>query len=235
MPLDVVWGTVSRSGSQFLLGLTTRLLGSRLQPQSRISGARREGYEERSPSFEELLAQGRPGDYFRQHGIVALKLEDPGRDGLGHEIAAQFPDARWLTSIRPIQAILTSHHNIRKWGHDEDYVLASYRSALELFEKLVDERRLLAVEVERPERFDPQVFAAYLGTRPSQPFLDTVDSWEPTNDLAYQKAKWGEPYEGVPEVPPEIEDLSLRHPWLDDVEERYRALVATSWQQHRRS
>lgn len=228
--LEVIWGTLSRSGSQFVLGLTTRLLGSKLQPQSRISGVRKEGYQHREPSFHELYANGSGVEYFTRHEIRSLKLEDPCNDGFGEVVADAFPDARWVTSIRPIDDVLTSHFNIKRWGHDETYVLRSYRRNLELFERLSEEERLAPIRVDEPASFDPARFAGFFGVPPSQAFLKAVEDWTPINDLRYQKDKWDEAYDGVPSLPPDLDTLRDRHPWLEDVEARYDDLVVRFWE-----
>jgi len=84
----VVWATQSRSGSQFLLQLTLKLMGQRAWPQARISGSRQDGLgADRVPSFAEMASDGRAIDYLDHHEIVAVKLEDPGIDGLASDVA----------------------------------------------------------------------------------------------------------------------------------------------------
>ena len=223
--MKYVWGTRSRSGSQFLLELTLKLLGSRAWPQARIAGSRRDGLDpSRVPSFIDLFAQGEGIEYFRVHDIQAVKLEDPCNDDFGDELADAFPNAKWMTSHRSIEAIVTSHFNIKKWGHGEEYVLGSFRRSIDLFERLAEQGRLFVVNVDAPEAFDLQRLSTYLDVPITSTAREIAGNWRPVNDLRYQKAKWDEAFHGMAERPPGLDDLRQRHPWIDEVEARYEAV-----------
>jgi hypothetical protein len=229
--LEFVWATRSRSGSQFLVKLTESLLGSRLQPQSRITGARRESLNvERDPSFHDLLSEQKELEYFSAYDIRSLKLEDPGLDDLAGRISEAYPDSKWMASHRRLEDIIISHFNIKKWGHNEQYVLKSFRTSLALYERLAAQGRLFVLDVDKPNLFRLEAFASFLGCQPTEKAAAMIREWQPVNDLAYQKQKYGERFTDGKEIPPGIDNLRDRCPWIEEFEPRYEQLVIASSQ-----
>jgi hypothetical protein len=231
--LEFVWATRSRSGSQFVVKLTEALLGSRLQPQSRITGARRESLNvERDPSFHDLLNEQKELEYFSVYDIRSLKLEDPGLDDLAGRIFDVYPNSKWMASHRKLEDIIISHFNIKKWGHNEQYVLKSFRTSLTLYERLAADGRIFVLDVDKPNVFRLEAFASFLGCQPTEKAAAMIREWKPVNDLAYQKQKYGERFTDDKEIPPGINNLRDRCPWIDEFESRYDQLVTASSQLH---
>jgi hypothetical protein len=139
-----------------------------------------------------------------------------------------FPTSKWMASHRKLEDIVISHFNIKKWGHDERYVLKSFRESLPLYELLSEQRRLFVIDINRPSTFNLQAFAAFLGCALTDNALSLVHNWVPINDLAYQKQKHGEAFVGEKEIPPGLSDLRDRHPWITEAEARYQRLVDIS-------
>ena len=103
-------------------------------------------------------------------------------------------------------------------------MLRSFRGGIDTLERLAAEERLFVVKVDDPPAFDPDRFVAFLGAPPTTSFLDIVRDWQPINDLAYQKEKWGEEFTGEVDVPDDLADVRRRHPWISEVEARYDAV-----------
>ncbi|MEO7026720.1 MAG: hypothetical protein ABI056_04115 [Caulobacteraceae bacterium] len=221
--MRLIWGTRTRGGSQFLLKLTVAMLGRRTQPQSRINAARHEQLMPvRSPTLEDYVARGRPLDYFRDHNISALKLEEPGADDWGRKIADAFPEAPWLGNRRSIEKIYRSHHNL-SWGFSEEKLLKRARRTLVFYEALAAQGRLFVLDVEGPDQFDLQKFSHFLKVGITAEARKIVEDWAPVNDLANIRAAAGKPLERVFE-PPALDTLHRRYPWVPDMEARYNAL-----------
>lgn len=218
--MKVVWPTRSRSGSQFVLQLTTACLGLKaLTPQARINGCRVDTFGKGRCAFQ--VRDGVP--YLRGYDIQSLKYEDPGKDDFILEVAREFPEAKFVASYRPLIEVLESHYNLRSsWGHDEADVLHQFKSCLELYETLYEQGRLCMVDVNLPQLFSPEKFAGFLGVAARAEFLDFVTRWEPTNTLDYQQAKSGT---AAPRKEfPNFDALLRRNPWALKAEADYRQL-----------
>jgi hypothetical protein len=225
--LEIVWPTRSRTGSTFLVQLTTTCLGFHdLAPTARVNGARADKYrpEEKDGEFREMFRAGQGLEYLARNRIKSLKFEDPGKDDFVREIAEAAPSARFVTSSRRLERVLESHFNIRAWGHGEADVLHQFSACLTLFEELYDAGRLFMVEVDEPQHFDGDAFARFLGLEAlPRRARRMVEEWQPVNDLKYQVEKRGDAFEGR-QTPPRLERLRQIHPWIGEVEERYTAM-----------
>lgn len=224
--LQIAWPTRSRTGSQFVLQLTTAFRGGGLAPQSRISGARRESFRpaEKEGDFHSLFHQGLGVQYLQMNKIRSLKYEDPGKDDFILELH-KGSHARFVASYRRIEKVIESHHNIKSWGHREDDVLYQFSACATLYEQLSSDGRLFLIDVDRPDRFNIGAFARFLGVaNVPQKALELVRGWLPINDLKYQVEKSGIEFTGR-RSPPRLERLRSIHPWVDDTERRYEALL----------
>lgn len=220
----LVWGTRTRAGSQFLIKMTEALAGQFLEPRSTITAGRVEtSAPERKELFRKYFERGDGWRYFEEFSIRALQIEDPGIDYFAHSISKKYRDARWLTTLRRLEDTITSHYNIKSWGLSEAHVLRSFLGGIELFEELADQERLFIINVDAPERFDVSKMAAFLGCEVSEKAAQLASGWPRINDLNYQKTKHNEETKEK-EVPPDLHTLRERHPWIDQVEERYLRL-----------
>lgn len=227
--LEVVWPTRSRTGSQFVLSLTTAVFGD-LTPQSRINGARREAYriEEKKGNFWEMYQKGSGYQYLADNHIRSLKFEDPGKDDFAEGLLELAPNARFVASYRPIEAVIESHFNIETWGHTESNVLYEFSACLTLYERLAAAGRLFLVNVEEKEQFNLEAFVRFLGrSLPSERTLALVDEWKPINTLRDQVEKHGSNYRGRKSAP-RLERLRQIHDWASGYEERYQLLCESS-------
>jgi len=218
--MNLVWATMSRSGSQFLLKLTFQVLAEEhLWPQARISGARVDGLEYRSPSFHELYDCDDPIKYFDIHNIKSVKIEDPGINGLAAKIADAYPESKWLTSLRDLNQIIISHYNIIKWGQGEAYILKSFKGSLKLFKRLADENRLFIVNIDKPKDFDLDRFVEFVGGEATDEAKQLVKTWAPINTLAEQQKQYDE--SNGRKVPSDLHSLRSRILWVKKAEEEF--------------
>lgn len=225
--LRVVWPTRSRTGSQFVLQLTTAL-GIGLAPSARVNGHRTDRYkpETKTGDFKAMFEEGRAAHYLRDNGIRALKYEDPGKDDFVLALLDLAPEARFVASYRRVESVIESHHNLR-WGHGVEDVLYQFSACATLYEQLADAGRMFLVDVEDRSRFDLEAFCRFLDSPVSRRAKALVDRWQPINDLKHQVEKSGETY--VERVStPRLDRLRRIHPWIDDVERRYLDLVERS-------
>lgn len=227
MSLDVIWGTRSRGGSQFLVKLTTAALGQRLEPQSRLSGARKEGLKiYRDPSWDDFVEKGQPWDYFRHHGIKSLKVEEPAAGGFGDDLAREFARAKWLANYRRIEDIVVSHHNLR-WGFPQGKLVKLMEQNLVFYERLFGMGRLFVVDIDDPSSFNLDAFCDFLDAEPSDELKAMASSWSKVNDLASLRASSGDTRTERTQ-PEDLGTLRTRFPKLDGLEARYRTLVEKS-------
>ena len=161
-------------------------------------------------------------DYFRQHDIAAVKLEEPGMDRWGRQLAAAFPDTPWLGNHRPIEKIIRSHHNLR-WGSSEEKLLLRAMKTLKFYEAMAEQGRLFMLNIEHPEAFDLPAFAAFLHADITAKASRIVSEWPPVNELAAIRAAAGSPLEKVVE-PPNLDTLRDRYPWVVEMEARFESL-----------
>lgn len=226
--LEVVWPTRSRTGSQFVLQLTFAVCGD-IQPQSRISGARREGHkpQEKTGDFWDVFQRGEGYEYLAANRIRGLKFEDPGKDDFVIGLLDLAPNARFVASYRPLELVIESHHNITKWGHPEADVLFQFSACLTLYEQLAAAGRLFLINVDQPQQFNLQAFANFLGRGPSEKAKALAATWTPVNTLQYQIEKSGGEFAGRRSAP-RLDRLREIHDWVPDYEQRYQTLCEKS-------
>lgn len=222
--LEVVWPTRSRTGSQFVLQLTFAVSGD-IQPQSRVSGARREGHkpQEKSGDFWEMFRKNEGYHYLADNRIRGLKFEDPGKDDFIAGLLELAPNARFVASYRPLESVIESHYNIAKWGHSEADVLYQFSACLTLYERLAATGRFFLINVDEPQQFNLQAFASFLDRGVTDRAKTLAAAWTPVNTLQYQVEKSGAEYEGRRRAP-RLDRLREIHDWIPDYEERYQAL-----------
>lgn len=229
--LTVVWPTRSRTGSQFVVKMTTAVLGhTNLVPQARVSGARRDAYrpDDKQGDFHSMFAEGRGYEYIAENEIASLKFEDPGKDDFVLELLDKCPNALFVASHRRIERVLESHYNIKSWGHNEADVLYQFSASLHHYEEMHRRGRLFMISVDGQVPFDAKAFADFLGVGEVSPHASRlIDEWEPINDLQYQVERSGTSFDGR-ERPPRLERLRTIHPWVDELDARYRRLCETS-------
>jgi hypothetical protein len=219
--MKVVWPTRSRTGSQFVLNLTTRLYGAEnLIPQARVNGARVDRYKEEEK--EGLFKEDGIG-YLKRNNIVSLKYEDPGKDDFILEVADCWPEAKFVCSYRPLPLVIASHYNIKSWGHDEADVIYQFSASLALYEQLHQWGRLVMIDVSDNSHFSLEKVASFLGVKPTPSSRKIVSEWEPINTLHSQISRYGGTEKDV-SAPPRIERLFEIHPWAAALEERYRQI-----------
>jgi len=204
--------------------MAAAVLGEIPEPRSVISPGRNETFlKENVETVRKLRREGKLLEYFDQCAIASVNVEDPAIDLLGFALASKYPLARWLTAVRRLEDIITSHHNIRSWGKSEEYVLHSFVTAIDLFEHLAEQERLFVINIDEPQSFDLDRLCAFLGRDPTPEARRFSRNWPKINTLDYQKKKFGE-QEASREVPPDLSTLRERHPWIQRIEARYAAL-----------
>lgn len=222
--MKIVFGAQTRSASESLVKLTRSLLSGLPEPYSVITPGRVESMlKQNNRYFRELHLQGSGWKYFEDYSILSVKIEDPAIDYLGHSVAAKFPEAKWLTTLRHLEDIITSHHNINTWGKSEEHILHSFQSGIDLFEELADQGRLYVLNIDEPEKFNIKSMAKFLGCDVTEKADWIASNWPKVNSLEYQKDKFGEIALQKKE-PPNLGTLRKRHPWIEEVEMRYSKL-----------
>jgi hypothetical protein len=114
-------------------------------PQARITGSRTDTYrtEEKIGNFS--LNAGMA--YLEKNNIKSMKYEDPGKDDFILEVAARWPNSKFICSYRPLPLVITSHYNIKTWGHEESDIIYQFSSCITLYEELHKQNRLMMVDV----------------------------------------------------------------------------------------
>ncbi len=222
--MKIVFGAQTRSGSEFLVKLARALLSGLPEPYSVITPGRVESMlKQNNKYFRDLHHQGSGWKYFEDYSISSVKIEDPSIDYLGHSVAVKFPEAKWLTTLRHLEDIITSHYNINTWGKSEEHVLQSFRSGIDLFEELADQGRLYVLNIDKPEKFSIENMAKFLGCEVTKKADWIASNWPKVNSLEYQKDKFSESALQKRE-PSNLGTLRKRHPWIEEIEGRYLRL-----------
>jgi hypothetical protein len=208
--LRVAWLVLPRSGSQFLVKLTSALLGQGINPHSSLTPGRREKAlpglieeAERENRFREAAAAGRPEAYFADFGARSVKIERPFGDTLPERLRAACPDCRFIASIRPFAQMADSHASLA-WGLNAPRLLAAYTEHVTRLARFAAESEVFFIEVERREGFDADLFAAWLATPMRLPFRRMVRDWPLVNARAERVAK-----DGAREAPVAAPDAAL--------------------------
>jgi hypothetical protein len=190
-----------------------------------VNGARRDtaANEKSLGNFTEMLKAGQGIAYVNDNRISAMKYEDPGKDDFAIELMAAFPEAKAVTSYRRIEDVISSHYNIRQWGHGEADVLYQFSSSLDIYKRLFERGQLFMINVDSPATFSLGQLSRFLNVAPTRAALDVVSGWEPTNTLGYQQEKHdGGIHDRV--LPPRIERLREIHPWIEGTERQYLSM-----------
>jgi len=195
--MRVAWLVLPRTGSQFLVKLTTSLLGQALNPHSSLTPGRREKglpglltETEREGGFRRCAAAGAPEGYFAQHGAQSVKIERPFADDLPQRLAAAHPQCRFLASIRSFRQVAASHEAL-SWGMPADQLLTVYTEHVAAIAAFSRMRSVLFVDVERLMPFDAVFFADWLGAPPTRAFTKLVEHWPIVNSLNDRIARDG--------------------------------------------
>jgi len=219
--MEIVFGARTRCGSQFLIKISSALLGELPQPFSVITPGRVESMiNENKKIFRKLYLQGYGWKYFDDYSIQTLKLEDPSIDFLGFSLLAKFPEAKWLTTYRNIEDVITSHYNIKSWGKSEEHVLRSFLTSIDLMEQIAHQKRLFIINIDAPENFNINNMVKFLECEVTKKANYIASNWPKVNPLSYQKEKFSEKIKQK-EKPPALNTLRDRHPWIEEIEERY--------------
>ena len=227
--MKIVWPTRSRTGSQFVLNMTSSLFKKEdLYPQCRINGYRKDSYypEQKKKNFS--IKNGI--EYIVENNIQSMKYEDPGKDDFILEVMERYPQAVFVCSYRPIEKVINSHFNIKKWGHDESDVIYQFSSSLALYKKIDQQGKLVMIDIEAKDKFDKSKFLSALGGEANSRFESIIDQWAPVNDLKYQIEKSEKYNEKKIQLPPRIESLREIHPWIPELEKEYLDLCKSTTQ-----
>ena len=82
--MKIVFGARTRCGGQFLINMTSALLGNLPEPLSSITSGRFETMlNDKKDQFRELYLHGYGWKYFEKYSITSVKLEDPAIDFMG--------------------------------------------------------------------------------------------------------------------------------------------------------
>lgn len=228
--MNLAFATMPRSGSEFVVRLICAVLGPQ-QPQDILAitpGRALDRPGDASQLLREAIRRGDSMAFFREHAPECIKLEGPSADSLVTELSSQYPQLKWIASIRAIDKIITSHHNIKTWGWKEQRIIDAYRSDLEIYEALARDQRLFTVNVDAPDSFSIERALAFLGCDRRGPNADQfVEAWRVVNPLERQQRKAGEAT--LKKQPaPGLDTLRQRRPALRGLEERYERL----WKQN---
>ncbi|MHA3913652.1 hypothetical protein [Halovulum sp. GXIMD14793] len=214
--LNYLVAAPSRGGSMFLLHLMRATFPDAMLPLEKVSSTR-EG------AYRRWHDRGYPSGFVHRTQAKSLKLEDPGLDQDARLLAQAFPDARVLTSYRPIEKIVASHAAIRPWGMAADKVVGQWIAALDFYEAMQAEGRLFILEIDAPEEFELGYFAAFMGTTPPAAARAFAADWPLVNTLAEQRAQLGDT--GSLPAPLSRAALIDRFPGIPEATERYRNLI----------
>lgn len=227
--MKLVFATMPRSGSEFLVRLTGLLMDvdTSREVVSMTPGRFIDSDGAKLKDFILKREEGCPLDYFREAAPDYLKLESPGHDLLAYQLSCHYPESKWLGSLRSLEKIITSHFNLKTWGWSEDKILAAYLADLMFYEYIASSNRLFLININAPQDFNQQKMMDFFGIgEPGPRFGEFIREWRVVNPLVRQQKKAGEPV-ARKETPPTLVSLRDRHPWIKSVEQRYEAL----WQQ----
>ena len=82
--MKICWPTRTRTGSTFVINLTSSLYDwEEISSQARINSFRKDSFhpEVKKGDARKAFMSGQGIEYIRQNNIKAMKYEDPGRDG----------------------------------------------------------------------------------------------------------------------------------------------------------
>lgn len=224
--LKYVFITQSRSGSQFLLNTVMSIVGDKdvFYPQCRFNRTRLDTMN--NDDFYKLNL----GDVkaINRHivdtNIKSMKIEEPNIGDFAKMISTTNSKIKWLFSIRKIEDIIISHHNM-PWGYNSDYVLKMWRNNLKLYEYLNSMGRpIFAIDVSNPEKNNFDSLVSFLGIdKPTKEGRKVFEEWAVVNDHNRQLRLHGKE-EADKKMPKDLENIRKNNLWIDGVEKRYEKL-----------
>jgi hypothetical protein len=208
-----------RSGSEFVAKLTKKVMGNKFPVNSISFTPGRMIHNYAKPKEVQCLIKNNRGIiFFSDKNDHFFKIESPGVDTLCLDLSSKFTEIKWLASMRKIDKIIISHHNLLKWGWPEQKILNAYKNDLFFYEYIAKKQGLFIINVDEPLRFNCQKFLDFLGINSiNSAAKDFIDKWYVVNPLANQKKKAGEKLLAK-EIPENINSLRSRHPWINDIE-----------------
>jgi hypothetical protein len=220
-----IFATQSRSGSQFLLNLVTSIVNDvdQFNPQCRFTRSRMDTYNKDDFFKNNLKNRKAIEKYIVDKKIMSMKIEEPSIGDFAKFISTT-TDAKWFFSIRKIEDIITSHHNV-PWGYSEDLVLNLWRNNLKLYEYLHRGRKpIFAINVTSSQKNDYDKLISFLDIEnPSDKGRNMFEEWASVNNHKRQQKLHGKKVsEKI--IPKNISSLRIRKPWVDGVEKRYENL-----------
>lgn len=231
--MRLINATMPRSGSEFVSKLMLQSLHRKPECIASVTPGRNINHRDcpkTSPFNHEssiFKTSERSVSAIQETSSFLLKIESPGMDTLCLDIAERCTDIFWFCSIRNIEDIVISHHNLKSWGWAEDKVLQAWKNDLFFYEYLHDKKNLLAVDVDNSDSLSPDRVCKFLGlVQLPEPAEQAIASWGVVNPLKQQKEKAGEEITDRI-VPDSISTLRMRHPWICGFEARYQALLRT--------
>lgn len=221
-PLKYMIAAGSRSGSMFMVKLMQAFVNGKMWPLAKVHTARN-SVGDFTPTYKAFREDDDIAGFIQTHGIHTLKIEDPGVDRDCFILAEAFPAAKVLATRRPIEKIVNSHGNIKPWGHPAETVVANWIAALDFYEAMHAAGRLKLIDIDRPARFDPQDFAAFVGCKLHEEAEDFADTWPQVNNLKAQKNVSGDTSANESNLT--YDDILSRFPEVADADKRYDALL----------
>jgi len=239
--MRIINATMPRSGSEFVSKLVRKVCGARVTETMSLTPARKINHfssdvGRKNPgqmAYRDWIEANDSVSFFDGYQDVLIKIESPGNDLLCLDLAGCLDDLKWVFSIRKPEQIITSHYNIKKWGWTEERVLNAYKSDLVVYEYLARGKGIFGIDVNDPSSFDLDALVRFLEMDSITPEAEEfVRSWAVVNPLSQQRERSGEKGEEVV-MPPDIDSLRKRRPWVSDVESRMKAIADSGRTRHK--
>lgn len=176
----------SRSGSMFSIKMLEKFVGASAYPMAKVHSSR-DSVDDLSPSYRESRAAGDLAGFITQHGLNALKLEDPGLDDDADILFEAFPEAIVIATYRPVEKVVNSHGNIKPWGFPPKKTVRIWIANLAFYEKAQRAGRLVLIPLDNKTKFNAEAAARTLGAAVTEDVITFIDDWPSVNDLVSQK------------------------------------------------
>ena len=215
--------SMPRSGSEFTVELvqkvTKREYSNRLIPITPGRNINPDHYHD-SKELQNFIKIDKGIQFFSDKEDYLVKIESPGIDTLCLDLVSHFKGIKWIASIRKLEDIIISHHNLLSWGWSEDKIIAAYKNDLFFYEYVSEHGNLFLVNIDEPEKFNLSNFMKFLSIDSlTSEEEDKINKWDIVNPLNYQKKKANERI-GEKSIPENLNTLRERHPWINDIENR---------------
>jgi hypothetical protein len=162
-----------------------------LRPLSSLTPARKEKIKENlDHPAHELLLRKEMLAYVEALDIRSLKIEEPADDSLMMDIAARYPECRFLASHRPFADIVLSHSRL-VWGRGPTELVRRYGEYMDAIAPLYQAGRLFVVDITDRTGFNAQRFLDFLDCRTNERFAWFMDTWPVVNSHEH-RAEFGE-------------------------------------------